>query len=217
MIDDNTGIFAATAKSHKQVMRDLQALSCFSHGRGGVLGTIGGLGIGRLHPPCPTFTRTHVLMTWALSIHIFMWGFPWAEINIHTAASSSTSSAQFNFLLNCWGGKQVSRHISSGAEVLLVWWAVKLSTTPVQQEQAFLFNNLKYILHDIICLCDVFNINMDMMLEAYHHITDVIWAKVCVVHLLQCWSCRAVFVVLLYHDEGVASVPTVWLESFPLT
>ena len=29
MIDDKTGISAATAKSHKQVIWDLQALSCF--------------------------------------------------------------------------------------------------------------------------------------------------------------------------------------------
>lgn len=30
MIDDESGITAATAKSHKQVIWDLEALSCFS-------------------------------------------------------------------------------------------------------------------------------------------------------------------------------------------
>lgn len=35
MIDDKAGISAAAAKSHKQVIWDLQAPGCLSHGRGG--------------------------------------------------------------------------------------------------------------------------------------------------------------------------------------
>lgn len=40
MIDDKTGISAATAKSHKQVIWDLQALSCFHMAEEECLGSL---------------------------------------------------------------------------------------------------------------------------------------------------------------------------------
>lgn len=60
--------------------------------------------------------------------------------NLHSCALCSFLLSSLPFVLPlvyletsfCWtaeAGRQVSRHISSGAEVLLVWWAVKLSRT----------------------------------------------------------------------------------------
>lgn len=61
MIDDKAGISAAAAKSHKQVIWDLQALGCLSHGGGG--GIISPQHKGLCfpeHPAIPNFTVTRM-------------------------------------------------------------------------------------------------------------------------------------------------------------